>query len=100
MIWKHVDELLSAERRAWLDRIFAVGYEGDSKVVMDATRGTFSAYDVARDPLERSDVLPSRSESLEPLRRAVGLVGEQLLHDAKPMTSPEVEERLKSWGYV
>ncbi len=100
IIWSHTDRLMTPERRAWLDREFAVAYQADRKVILDVTNQKLSAFDIASDPGEQNDTLPRESELLRPLIAAAESLGEQLRRRGEPPQSQDVGERLKSWGYL
>ena len=100
IIWKHTDNLMSPDRRRWLDRLFTAAYQGDDKVLLDATNDQYSAFDVVRDSREEHDLLPGQAERLAPLMTAAKTVASRLQQQTGAVHSAEVEDRLKSWGYI
>jgi arylsulfatase A-like enzyme len=88
------------ERRAAIDRILIAGYEGGFKVVHDPVTGGIRAYDPARDPGEREDVWSLHGPELAPLAEGVRDVGRRVLAGPKATLPTDVEDRLRSWGYI
>jgi hypothetical protein len=87
------------EQRAHYDRVWVAAYEGDHKVVVDMTGTSVSAFDVARDPGETNDLWRSSPAQMAGLAEAARAVGRQILHQPQRASTPDVEERLASWGY-
>ena len=100
LIWTHVDQMLTSERRAWLDQVFVGAYRDEFKVVLEARTGALSAYNIVRDSGEREDLMPQLGTQLESLVSAASAVGQRILGSGAPVRSQEVQDRLKSWGYI
>jgi arylsulfatase A-like enzyme len=105
LVWKtiipeHERGRLPDRRKHDFDRILAAAYEGSVKVTFDATSNTIRAYDLARDPGETVDVWPARAEELAPLAAEVRSVAGRMATGDAAVVSDDVEERLRSWGYI
>jgi arylsulfatase A-like enzyme len=100
IIAEHEKASFSEKRKAEFDRILVCGHELDLKVQFDPTSGRTTAFDLGRDPLERSDLWatdPSRFEGLaESVRSLIGRINSAAPTEA----SADVEDRLRSWGYI
>ncbi|MCI4327030.1 MAG: sulfatase-like hydrolase/transferase [Thermoplasmata archaeon] len=105
LVWKtiipeHERGRLSEQRKHAFDRILVAGWEGDAKVVYDATEDRTRAYDLRSDPGEGTDVWPARASELGPLAGEVRSVAGRMSGQAPVAVSDDVEERLRSWGYI
>jgi arylsulfatase A-like enzyme len=105
LVWKtiipeHERGRLSERRKHEFDRILVAGWDGDVKVVYDAADDQLRAYDVRRDPDERTDLWPSRSPELASLAGEVRGVAGRMSESSSVAVSSDVEERLRSWGYI
>jgi arylsulfatase A-like enzyme len=96
----HVKKFADPAVIAQWERCYVAAYEGDDKVIVDLTDDKVQAYDVVRDPGELTDLWPSDHGRLGPVVEGARRVGQQLLGKTTGETSPEVEERLRSWGYL
>jgi hypothetical protein len=80
--------------------VTVVGYDGTEKTILDTSTGRVELFDIERDPGELTN-LWSASESgstatLSELQR----IGRKLNDLPEVELAPDVEERLRSWGYV
>jgi arylsulfatase A-like enzyme len=91
---------IAAARIAWIDRSWVAAYEGDRKVTYDLADGRLRAYDLHADPEESADEWPRRPGEFEPLAAAARRVADRLTGGPDAAISEEVEDRLRSWGYV
>jgi arylsulfatase A-like enzyme len=91
---------IPADRMAWIDRLWAAGYEADRKVTLDVKAQKILAYDLDRDPGEGTDLWTAEQARFAQLATAVARVGEVLSGAPSTAFSAEVEERLRSWGYL
>jgi arylsulfatase A-like enzyme len=96
----HVKKFADPAVMAQWERCYVAAYEGDDKVIVDLTDDKVQAFDVVRDPNEMTDVWPAQSSRLAPVADGARRIGQQLLGKLTGETSPEVEERLRSWGYL
>jgi arylsulfatase A-like enzyme len=101
IVWDHIRERFrSKEREAVWDRPWVAGYQGDLKVVMTADGQEIHAYDVTQDTAEVHDLWPSSAAPLVGLAGETQRVGTALLQSGGKWRDPEIEDRLRSWGYV
>ena len=91
---------MPAERLRAVDRLWVAAYEDDMKVVYDVTSGELRGYNVARDPGEATDLLPEGEAPLPSLVEESRRVAETLRTEHTEPVSKDVEERLRSWGYL
>lgn len=91
---------LSEERQRWVDRVWSAAYQGDLKVVFNITDGTLAAFDIRRDPEEAHDIWSADDPSLAPLAAEARRVAAALGSGTAAERSDDVEERLRSWGYI
>lgn len=83
--------------RKRLDVTYAVGYEGDLKLIRDIDRGRWSLYDTREDPFETKDLATDPNRLPPPLREQVESVTERFRASS---AASSVDERLRGWGYV
>ena len=91
---------VAGARRHEIDRLLVAGYEGDFKVVHDPVTGDLRAFEVASDPGETRDVWPTKGPELAPLAEEVRAIGRRLLVGPTAPAPTDVEDRLRSWGYI
>ena len=91
---------LASDRMAWIDRSWVAGYEGDRKVTYDIADGRFRAYRIDQDPSESRDQWSSDPAPFASLSNETKRVADLLSGAATGTISEEVEDRLRSWGYV
>ncbi|MCI4351259.1 MAG: sulfatase-like hydrolase/transferase, partial [Thermoplasmata archaeon] len=96
----HVKKFADPAVIARWERCYVAAYDGDDKVIIDLTDDAVQAFDIARDPGEARDLWPLADDRLASVVAGARRVGQQLLKKATGETSPEVEERLRSWGYL
>lgn len=97
---RHVLEALCGpERLRYWDGPMVATYDGDTKVIRDVWANTESVYDLASDPDEGDDLGRSAGSAADPLRALAREYGRRLTSGPAATQSPEVEERLRSWGY-
>jgi arylsulfatase A-like enzyme len=87
-------------RKTEFDRLLLAAYEGDRKVVFDATDGSTRAYDVSLDPSESEDLWTRERGTLTPLATRAFGIARQLAGGEAEAPGAEIEERLRSWGYL
>ncbi len=88
------------DRMAWIDRLWAAAYEENRKVTVDLTDSRIRAYDLESDPTGRRDLWPTEPGRFESLATEARRVAERLSGGPAAEISEEVEDRLRSWGYV
>jgi arylsulfatase A-like enzyme len=88
------------ERRARLDRLLVGAYIDDRKLVYDPAIGQARAFDVARDRFETTDLWESERADFAPLEDVSTEIGRRLLGGNASSMGTDVEDRLKSWGYI
>ncbi|MGA9839023.1 MAG: sulfatase-like hydrolase/transferase [Thermoplasmata archaeon] len=90
----------SPERRRFWDHAFAVGYDGDSKVVLDLERRRISSFHLrmlgtdGEVPLADSD--PSTAALVQEVKRLAERIPTR---SGTPPSEATVDDRLSSWGY-
>jgi arylsulfatase A-like enzyme len=89
-----------AARREAIDRLLLAAYEGDQKLVYDVVSGTARLYDVRRDPNESTDLWPSAGSASSELLRATRAAAAVMTSGPTVAPSADVEDRLRSWGYL
>jgi arylsulfatase A-like enzyme len=105
LVWKtiipeHERGRVSEQRKRAFDRVLVAAYSGDTKVLYDATDDRVSAFDIVSDPGEAHDVWPERSPALSTLAVETRAVAGRMLHGPEAPIPDDVEERLRSWGYI
>jgi arylsulfatase A-like enzyme len=88
------------ERRAKLDRLIVAGYEGDFKIVHDPVSGELRAFRPDDDPDEAHDLADRHGPELGALAEGVRDVGRRILAGPEASLPTDVEDRLRSWGYI
>ncbi|HEV2316607.1 MAG TPA: sulfatase-like hydrolase/transferase [Thermoplasmata archaeon] len=96
----HEKANFSERRKAAFDRILACAHEGRYKVIFDPESSQFTAYDVVGDPLEAHELWAARSGELGALAEGARLAAGRMTVAPPVEASPDVEERLRSWGYI
>ncbi|HYK94092.1 MAG TPA: sulfatase-like hydrolase/transferase, partial [Thermoplasmata archaeon] len=91
---------LAPARMAWIDRSWVAAYEGDRKVTYDLADRRFHAYRIDQDPSESRDEWPENPAPYAALSDEAKRVADLLSSAASGNISEEVEDRLRSWGYV
>jgi arylsulfatase A-like enzyme len=99
LIWDHVRKRFDPSRRAFFDRVWGVSYDGRRKVLADGTGQEVHAFDPLLDPNESRDLWPTEQAALGPLAALARDVGQRLLTRSPAPLPPEIEDRLRSWGY-
>jgi arylsulfatase A-like enzyme len=95
-----VKTIASPERIADWDRKWIAAYQDDVKLLYDATRGEFHAYDLANDPGEANDVYRADSPVYAGLERPVREAAARLVGGPSSSEPEDVTDRLRSWGYL
>jgi arylsulfatase A-like enzyme len=99
LIFGHVRTRFEPARRDLFDRVWGVAYQGNRKVLVESGSRSVREYDVAADPEERQNVYARRSESVDPLEGSAREVTRLMTSAPRVAPSPEVADRLRSWGY-
>jgi len=105
LVWKtiipeHERGRLSADRKSTFDRILVAAYEGPLKIVYDAADGRSRAFDIRLDPGELRDLWPERGPELGPLASEARSIAARMVPGSPVEVADDVEERLRSWGYI
>jgi arylsulfatase A-like enzyme len=90
----------SSARRSAIDRLLVAGYDGEFKVVHDPVSGDLRAFHAANDPDEAHDVAASHGPELAPLAEGVREIGRRIVAGPTSELPTDVEDRLRSWGYI
>ncbi|HEV2316604.1 MAG TPA: sulfatase-like hydrolase/transferase [Thermoplasmata archaeon] len=89
-----------SERRAAIDRLLVGAYIDDRKLILDPTNGEVRAFDVLRDRHETNDLWTSQRADFADLGDLAAEVARQLAGGPGPEMGADVEDRLRSWGYI
>jgi arylsulfatase A-like enzyme len=100
LVWNHLKKAVPVERKPEFDRIRVVAYAEEWKLVYDATRNETQAYDLSTDPGELRDRWGDTPEFVTRLRATAGEIGERMTQSRPVPLAPDIEERLRGWGYV
>lgn len=100
LVWGHNRSQVSPARLAELDATFGVAYEGDWKVVVRRPGREIRAYHLASDPGETRDRWDSGDPMLARLGARAAEAADGLSRTKPTPSSPDVEARLRSWGYL
>ncbi len=84
--------------QAW-DRPFLAAYDGTTKAVLDVETDGIEAYDLANDPWEEHDISASDPPGLGMLSERLRWRRGDAFSGTEAARAPELDERLKSWGY-
>jgi arylsulfatase A-like enzyme len=98
----HAPDAASApqDRRRELDRFLVGVYLDDRKLVLDPVTGETHAFNVDRDRFEREDLWEAERADFAPLADLAGEVGREVLGGPGASLGADVEDRLRSWGYI
>ncbi|HEY1197618.1 MAG TPA: sulfatase-like hydrolase/transferase [Thermoplasmata archaeon] len=100
LVWSHLKKVVPESRKPEFDRVRVVAYSGGLKLVVDTTRPERQAYDLEQDPGEVHDVWEDVRDSLAPVADAAVNIGRRMTEKVPEELTPEIEERLRGWGYV
>ncbi|MCI4324417.1 MAG: sulfatase-like hydrolase/transferase [Thermoplasmata archaeon] len=89
-----------SERREKIDRLLVAAYEGDFKIVHDPVTDEIRAYRHREDPGETNDVAATHGPELAALAEGAREIGRRILSGPESQVPTDVEERLRSWGYI
>ncbi|MCI4332488.1 MAG: sulfatase-like hydrolase/transferase [Thermoplasmata archaeon] len=87
-------------RREMIDRLLVAGYEGEYKIVHDPVTDGIRAFRPDGDPAEALDVSTTHGPELAALAEGVREIGRRILTGPESQLPSDVEERLRSWGYI
>ncbi len=93
-------ESAPSERRKELDRFLVGVYVDDRKLILDPVTGATTAFQVDADRFERDDRWESERADFAPLADLAADVGRRVLGGPEAHLSGDVEDRLRSWGYI
>jgi arylsulfatase A-like enzyme len=109
LLWDPMARGVSSARRAELDRPWVAAYGGDWKLTLDVEADQAHLYDIAHDPEELRELPLGSAAGTEELLRAARETGLRAAH-SRPGSGAtgvsgtgvdsEIEERLRSWGYI
>lgn len=105
LVWKtivpeHERANFSERRKREFDRILACAYTDERKIVVDPDARSADGYDLTADPLELRRFAPPTDLPWQELLAGARHASEQMLLPAPTESAPDVEERLRSWGYI
>ena len=103
LVWKtiipeHERGKLSNQRKEVFDRILVAAYEGDRKLLLDFKTDQVQSFSIDEDPGETRDLWPVEGARMSGLAEDARRVARLLQETRTPETSPDVEDRLRSWG--
>jgi arylsulfatase A-like enzyme len=87
-------------RRERIDRLLVAGYDGEYKIVHDLGNDELRAYHPGKDPAEANDLWSSLGPELAPLAEGVREISRRILAGPTAELPTDVEDRLRSWGYI
>jgi arylsulfatase A-like enzyme len=96
---RNVQSFGSPERANYWDRVLVAGYDGTTKIILDATSGQFEYYNVESDPAESVNLTQSPERGGPDMASMAAAYGRELLQATPSPPSEEVSKRLRSWGY-
>lgn len=100
LVWNHLKKVVPQERKADFDRLRVVAYSDRWKVITDCTRKESFAYDLDIDPGELDDRWAVARGELAPISAEATAIGDAMTRGPPVPLTSEIEERLKSWGYL
>jgi arylsulfatase A-like enzyme len=100
LVWSHLKKLVPESRKAEFDRLRVVAYSDRWKLVTDFTRKESFAYDLEADPDELRNRWPEAGSILGSIPAQSTSIGEAMTRGPPAPLTDEIEERLKSWGYL
>jgi arylsulfatase A-like enzyme len=100
VVFDHNRSRISSPRMDALDHTMGVAYDGNWKVVVDATAGMVRAFDISTDTEESKDRWDPHDPALQRLEQAARSAATALTKIPHAEMSAEVEDRLRSWGYL
>jgi arylsulfatase A-like enzyme len=100
IVWDHIRSRFGKDREAVWDRPMIAAYQGSRKVVMTAAGEETQLFDIDADPREERDLWPTSDVAVLDLASRARKVGGLMLQDGTQTVDREVEERLRSWGYI
>jgi len=95
-----LDRLMDKSRVDLLDRVMVAAYHDSVKLVWDATDLKARAFRLDVDSQEENDVFDTTVPLLTELADESRRHAEAIQGTPRAAPSPDVEDRLKSWGYV
>jgi arylsulfatase A-like enzyme len=89
-----------AERKALIDRVLVGAYLNHRKVVLDPRSGEVRGFDVVNDRIEGRNIAESDRAGFAPLLDGASGIGRKVLGLDESSMDADVEDRLRSWGYI
>jgi arylsulfatase A-like enzyme len=87
-------------RRDRIDRLIVAGYDGEYKVLHDPATDELRAFHANDDPAEERDLWSQLGPELAPLAEGAREIGRRILAGPASQLPTDVEDRLRSWGYI
>jgi arylsulfatase A-like enzyme len=100
IVWDHLRGRFDEERRRKYDCVWGAAYQGNSKVTVNIDTGQVSAFDIEKDPGEVKNLWPATDDSFPELERLARSAGQAVASASRAPLTAEIEERLRSWGYL
>ncbi|MCI4363604.1 MAG: sulfatase [Thermoplasmata archaeon] len=101
VLWDPMARGVTSERRRQFDRPWIAAYANGWKLTLDVEADESHVYSIIKDPAETHALQDMGGEpELVELLTAARLAGKQLTSAASRTLKPEIEERLRSWGYI
>jgi arylsulfatase A-like enzyme len=100
LVWNHLKKAVPVERKPEFDRIRVVAYAEGWKLVFDATRNETQAYELTKDPGELVNRWGDTPEFVTRLKEPASDIGQRMTQSRPVPLTPDIEERLRGWGYV
>jgi arylsulfatase A-like enzyme len=100
VLWDPMARGVTSERRKQFDRPWVAAYSGEWKLTLDVQAGSAQAYRILEDPGESQPLPVADRPVLGAMLEAARAAGRQLVGGPTHALRPEIEERLRSWGYL
>ena len=100
LIWDRIRARFAGPQLEKFDRVYAAAYDVEYKAVVDQSTGSSVLFNVESDPGELSDLSASAGARGALVTQAARDAGGRIGATIPETMSNDVEERLRSWGYI
>lgn len=98
--WGHFRRRFSPVQLRAIDSIHIAAYAGSRKLVVDENPPSVRLFDVESDQAETTDCYDSSNLAAQRLRDVARSIAWKMDRTARVATTPDVDERLRAWGYT